>query len=73
MKLFKDKSLFKIITTVTVGNNIVTVENNIKHIYIIKTFKINSVNAEWCNFQSCINCKRLLMMCKISANALRSI
>ncbi|RNA35715.1 hypothetical protein BpHYR1_053212 [Brachionus plicatilis] len=30
-------------------------------------FKINSVNAEWCNIQSCINCKSLLMMCKISA------
>ncbi|RNA18448.1 hypothetical protein BpHYR1_025981, partial [Brachionus plicatilis] len=26
-----------------------------KHIYIVKTFKINSVNAEWWNFQSCIN------------------
>ncbi|RNA37797.1 hypothetical protein BpHYR1_026195 [Brachionus plicatilis] len=29
--------------------------------------KINSVNAEWCNIESCINCKSLLMMCKISA------
>ncbi|RNA23704.1 hypothetical protein BpHYR1_050229 [Brachionus plicatilis] len=25
-------------------------------------FKINSVNAEWCNIQSCINCKSLLMI-----------
>ncbi|RNA10871.1 hypothetical protein BpHYR1_043870 [Brachionus plicatilis] len=32
-----------------------------------QSFKINSVNAEWCNIQSCINCKSLLMMCKISA------
>ncbi|RNA28298.1 hypothetical protein BpHYR1_020130 [Brachionus plicatilis] len=30
-------------------------------------FKINYVNAEWCNIQSCINCKSLLKMCKISA------
>ncbi|RMZ98982.1 hypothetical protein BpHYR1_030251 [Brachionus plicatilis] len=22
-----------------------------------QSFKINSVNAEWCNIQSCINCK----------------
>ncbi|RMZ98808.1 hypothetical protein BpHYR1_013103 [Brachionus plicatilis] len=32
-----------------------------------QSFKINFVNAEWCNIQSCINCKSLLMMCKISA------
>ncbi|RNA18082.1 hypothetical protein BpHYR1_019502 [Brachionus plicatilis] len=30
-------------------------------------FKINSLNTEQCNIQSCINCKNLLMMCKISA------
>ncbi|RNA19885.1 hypothetical protein BpHYR1_024235 [Brachionus plicatilis] len=24
-------------------------------------FKINSVNAEWCNIQSCINCKSLIL------------
>ncbi|RNA07133.1 hypothetical protein BpHYR1_053296 [Brachionus plicatilis] len=30
-------------------------------------FKIDSVNAEWCNIQSYINCKSLLMMCKNSA------
>ncbi|RNA40037.1 hypothetical protein BpHYR1_029008 [Brachionus plicatilis] len=29
-------------------------------------FKIDSVNAEWCNIQSCINCKNLLIMCEIS-------
>ncbi|RMZ96114.1 hypothetical protein BpHYR1_003023 [Brachionus plicatilis] len=32
-----------------------------------QSFKIDSVNAEWCNIQSFINCKSLLMMCKISA------
>ncbi|RNA21792.1 hypothetical protein BpHYR1_003701 [Brachionus plicatilis] len=37
------------------------------YIYAGHIFKINSVNAEWCNIQSCINCKSLLMMCKISA------
>ncbi|RNA06302.1 hypothetical protein BpHYR1_042372 [Brachionus plicatilis] len=34
---------------------------------IEQNFKINSVNAEWCNIQSSINCNSLLMMCKISA------
>ncbi|RNA12708.1 hypothetical protein BpHYR1_018968 [Brachionus plicatilis] len=24
-----------------------------------QSFRINSVNAEWCNFQSCINCLNL--------------
>ncbi|RNA28480.1 hypothetical protein BpHYR1_050790 [Brachionus plicatilis] len=28
-------------------------------------FKIDSVNPEWCNIQSCIKCKSQLMMCKI--------
>ncbi|RNA35572.1 hypothetical protein BpHYR1_024015 [Brachionus plicatilis] len=32
-----------------------------------QSFKISFVNAEWCNIQNCINCKSLLMMCKISA------
>ncbi|RNA25426.1 hypothetical protein BpHYR1_052100 [Brachionus plicatilis] len=32
-----------------------------------QSFKINSINAEWCKIQCCINCKSLLMMCKIYA------
>ncbi|RNA12732.1 hypothetical protein BpHYR1_032838 [Brachionus plicatilis] len=30
--------------------------------FIINSFKINSVNAEWCNIQSCINCQSLLVI-----------
>ncbi|RNA18658.1 hypothetical protein BpHYR1_040042 [Brachionus plicatilis] len=34
---------------------------------IEQNFKLNSVNADRCNIQSCINCKSLLMMTKISS------
>ncbi|RNA02972.1 hypothetical protein BpHYR1_049868 [Brachionus plicatilis] len=35
----------------------------------INLFKINSVNAEWCSIQSCINCKSLLMNIKNTENS----
>ncbi|RNA03452.1 Glyco 3-alpha-L-fucosyltransferase A [Brachionus plicatilis] len=37
-----------------------------------QSFKINSVNAEWFNIQSCINCKSLLMMSKIRLHSDRT-
>ncbi|RMZ93555.1 hypothetical protein BpHYR1_002141 [Brachionus plicatilis] len=31
-------------------------------VLMIYNFKINFVNAEWCNIHSCINCKSLLVI-----------